>query len=67
MSSQEELVGCLRQLTEALASHHARRLSIVRERARPPVACADEAPVGPDQDVADQAAKMPGDASPDFE
>jgi hypothetical protein len=30
MSSQEELVDGLRQLTEALASHHARRLSIVR-------------------------------------
>ena len=51
MSSQEELVRCLRKLTEALASHDARRLSIVRQHDRPPVACADEAPapVKPDQ------------------
>jgi hypothetical protein len=54
MSSQEELVGCLRQLTEALASHHARRLSIVRQHDRPLVAGADEARVGPDQDGVDQ-------------
>ena len=57
MSSQEELAGCLRQLTEALTSHHARRLSIVRHHDRPPIACADEAPipVKPDQDIVDQS------------
>ena len=53
MSSQEELVRCLRKLTEALASHDARRLSIVRQHDRLPVARADEAPVRPDQDVVD--------------
>jgi hypothetical protein len=31
MSSQEELVGCLRQLTEAIAQKHSRWLSIVRD------------------------------------
>jgi hypothetical protein len=68
MSSLEELVRCLRKLTEALASHDACRLSIVRQHDRPPVARADEARVGPDRDVVDQAAKMLGDASqPDFE
>jgi hypothetical protein len=40
----------------------------VRQHDRPPVARADEARVGPDRDVVDQAAKMLGDASqPDFE
>jgi hypothetical protein len=50
MNSQEELVGCLRQLTEALAKNHpARRLSIVRDGDKPPVACADGH--GRDQDA----------------
>jgi hypothetical protein len=31
MNSQEELARCLRQLTEALGSDHAPRLSIVRD------------------------------------
>jgi hypothetical protein len=48
MNSQEELAGCLRQLTEALALNHARRLSIVRDGDKPP-ACADGH--GRDQDV----------------
>ena len=41
MNSQEELVGCLRQLTEALATNHTRRLSIVRDGDKPPAGCAD--------------------------
>jgi hypothetical protein len=43
MSSQEELVDGLRQLTEALALHRARRLSIVRDDNKPLVARAPEA------------------------
>jgi hypothetical protein len=31
MNSQEELMGCLWQLTEALAPNRVRRLSIVRD------------------------------------
>ena len=42
MNSQEELAGCLRQLMEALAPNHARRLSIVRDGDKPRVACAQE-------------------------
>ena len=49
MNSQEELAGCLRQLTEALALNHARRLSIVRDGDKPPAACADGH--GRDQDA----------------
>ena len=49
MNSQEELVGCLRQLTEALATNHARRLSIVRDGDKPPTACVDGH--GRDQDA----------------
>ena len=49
MNSQEELAGCLRQLMEALASNHARRLSIVRDGDKPLAACADGH--GRDQDV----------------
>jgi hypothetical protein len=41
MSSQEELADGLRRLAEALASHHARRLSIVRDDDKPPVARLD--------------------------
>jgi hypothetical protein len=41
MSSQEELAGCLRQLMEALAPNHARRLSIVRDGDKPRAACAE--------------------------
>jgi hypothetical protein len=39
MNSQEELAGWLRLLTDALASNHARRLSIVRDGDKPRVAC----------------------------
>ena len=49
MNSQEELAGCLRQLTEALALNHARRLSIVRDGDKPPAA-------GPDGHGRDQDA-----------
>ena len=41
MNSREELAGCLRQLMEALAPNHARRLSIVRDGDKPQAACAD--------------------------
>ena len=43
MNSQEELAGCLRQLMEALAPNHARRLSIVQDGVKPRVASAEEA------------------------
>ena len=49
MNSQEELAGCLRQLTEALAPNNARRLSIVRNGDKPPATCADGH--GRDQDA----------------
>ncbi len=49
MNSQEELAGCLRQLTEALALNHARRLSIVRDGDKPPAAGTDGR--GRDQDA----------------
>ena len=49
MNSQEELAGCLRQLMEALAKNHLRRLSIVRDGDKPPAACADGH--GRDQDA----------------
>ncbi len=49
MNSQEELAACLRQLTEALASNNARRLSIVRDGDKPPAVCADGH--GRDQDA----------------
>ena len=49
MNSQEELAGCLRQLTEALASNNARRISIVRDGDKPPAARADGH--GRDQDA----------------
>jgi hypothetical protein len=49
MNSQEELAGCLRQLTEALALNRARRLSIVRDGDKPPAACTDGH--GRDQDA----------------
>jgi hypothetical protein len=58
MSSQEELVRCLRKLTEALAAHDARRLSVVRQHDRLPGAPADEAPVRPDQDVVDPSSSV---------
>jgi hypothetical protein len=41
MSSQEELADGLRRLAEALASRHARRLSIVQDDDKPPVARLD--------------------------
>jgi hypothetical protein len=40
MNSQEELMGCLWQLTEALAPNCVRRLSIVRDGDAPSVFCA---------------------------
>ena len=40
MNSQEELMLCLWQLTEALAPNCVRRLSIVRDRDEPSVFCA---------------------------
>jgi hypothetical protein len=40
MNSQEELIGCLWQLTEALAPNCVRRLSIVRDGDAPSVFCA---------------------------
>jgi hypothetical protein len=50
MNSQEELAACLGQLTEALAkTHHARRLSIVRDGDKPQAACTDGH--GRDQDA----------------
>lgn len=49
MNSQEELAGCLRQLMEALAPNHARRLSIVRDGDKPRAAGAEGH--GRDQDV----------------
>jgi hypothetical protein len=49
MNSQEELAGCLRQLTEALAPNHARRLSIVPDGDKPRAAGAEGH--GRDQDV----------------
>jgi len=50
MNSQEELARCLWQLTEALGSNRARRLSIVRDGDKPRVACAKDGHVGHDQD-----------------
>lgn len=41
MNSQEELAGCLRQLMEALAQKHVRRLSIVRDGDKPRAAGAE--------------------------
>jgi hypothetical protein len=49
MDSQEELANGLRRLTDALAPNHARRLSIVRDGAKPRVACAQERDVGRDR------------------
>jgi hypothetical protein len=40
MNSQEELIGCLWQLTEALAPNRVRRLSIVRDGDAPSAFCA---------------------------
>jgi hypothetical protein len=40
MNSQEELIGCLWLLTEALAPNCVRRLSIVRDGDAPSVFCA---------------------------
>ena len=40
MNSQEELMGCLWQLTQALAPNCVRRLSIVRDGDAPSVFCA---------------------------
>jgi hypothetical protein len=40
MNSQEELIGCLWQLTEALAPNCVRRRSIVRDGDAPSVFCA---------------------------
>jgi hypothetical protein len=40
MNSQEELMGCLWQLTEALAQNCVRRLSIVRDDDAPSAFCA---------------------------
>ena len=44
MSSQEELVRCLQQLTEAIAKNHSHWFSFVRDDNRR-VACQQEHPV----------------------
>jgi hypothetical protein len=49
MNSQEELVGCLRHLTDAFASNHTLRLSIVRAGDQPRIPCAEERHVGHDK------------------
>lgn len=47
MNSQEELVGCLRNLTEAVGARHLRHLSIVCDLPR--IACAQKGGIGQDE------------------
>ena len=49
MNSQEELVDCLRNLTEAVGARHLRHLSIVWSCDLPRIACAQKGGIGQDE------------------
>ena len=51
MNSQEELVRCLQQLTQALGPNRARRLAIVRDGDKPRIAGTKISHAGHDPDV----------------